>query len=82
MSRPCKSVPINSMWYTRSDVQLIFGVSESKAYEIINELANELEKTGFLRPPSGRIQRNLLCKKYNLDRAECDAIVEAAKQTA
>lgn len=82
MSRPCKSVPINSMWYTRSDVQLIFGVSESKAYEIISELSKGLEDAGFLKPPTGRIQRSILCEKYNLDRTECDAIVDAAKQTA
>ena len=46
-------------YYTCSDVMQLLGVSKSKAYSIIQELRDELEKQGKLSPvyPRGKIPK-------------------------
>lgn len=74
---------VNSMWFTSQDVQVLFGVAPTKAYQIIKELAENLVKEGFSRPPHGKIQKQYLCEKYKLDKIECETILtEAKKQSA
>lgn len=73
---------VNSMWFTSQDVQIIFDVAQTKAYEIIKELASNLVEQGYARPPHGKIQKKFLCERYQLDQSECEEILAENKKTA
>lgn len=70
------------MWYTAADVMILLGVGQSKAYEVIRDLGNEIAKTKipgkdrcYARPPAGKIQKAYFCEKFMLDRSECDKLI-------
>lgn len=67
------------MWYTAEDVMILLGVAQTKAYEVIRELAAELVAENYLKPPAGKIQKKLFCEKFLLDREECDALLSERK---
>lgn len=74
---------VNDMWFTAQDVQVLFGVAQTKAYQIIKELSEKLVTEGYSRPPHGKIQKQYLCEKYRLDKTECETILaETKKQSA
>lgn len=64
------------MFYRVNDVETIFGIKHSKAYEIIRNLQKSLVAEGYVAPPAGRIQKRYFCKKYNLDLADCEALLK------
>lgn len=68
------------MFYGSEELQIILGVSRSKAYEIIRDLVAELESVGKLSPKQGKIQKVFFCEKFMLSREECDAVLEKAKE--
>lgn len=59
-------------FYRVEDVEILLGVSTSKAYKVIRELGDELEKEGYHRPPAGRIQKCRFCEKFLMDMEDCD----------
>lgn len=74
------------MWYTAGDVMVLLGVGQSKAYQVIRALGNEIAKTKipgkdrcYARPPAGRIQKSFFCEKFMFEQEECDRILEAKK---
>ena len=75
------------MWYTADDVMILLGVGQSKAYQVIKALGDEIAKTKipgkdrcYARPPAGRIQKSYFCEKFMLDRLECDSIIAENKK--
>lgn len=75
------------MWYTVDDVMILLGVGQSKAYQVIKALGDEIAKTKipgkdrcYARPPAGRIQKSYFCEKFMLDRFECDSIIAENKK--
>lgn len=75
------------MWYTVDDVMILLGVGQSKAYQVIRDLGDEIAKTKipgkdccYARPPAGRIQKSYFCEKFMLDRFECDTIIAENKK--
>ena len=75
------------MWYTADDVMILLGVGQSKAYQVIKALGDEIAKTKipgkdhcYARPPAGRIQKSYFCEKFMLDRFECDSIIAENKK--
>jgi len=74
------------MFYGVEDVMFLIEVRETKAYEIIRELREELANTKipgtqrtYYKPPAGKIQKRYFCERFNLDPEECD---RALTQTA
>lgn len=75
------------MWYTADDVMILLGVGQSKAYQVIKALGDEIAKTKipgkdhcYARPPAGRIQKSFFCEKFMLDRFECDILIAENKK--
>lgn len=75
------------MWYTADDVMILLGVGQSKAYQVIKALGDEIAKTKipgkdhcYARPPAGRIQKSYFCEKFMLDRFECDILIAENKK--
>lgn len=75
------------MWYTADDVMILLGVGQSKAYQVIRTLGNEIANTKipgkdrcYARPPAGRIQKSYFCEKFMLDRFECDTLIAENKK--
>lgn len=74
------------MWYSVDDVMVLLDVAQSKAYQVIRELGNEIAKTKipgkdrcYARPPAGKIQKSYFCEKFMFDQAECDKVLENTK---
>ena len=70
------------MWYGVEDVMTLLGVKQSKAYQVIRKLADEIAKTKipgkdrcYERPPASRIQKSYFCEKYMFNIEECDKIL-------
>jgi|GEM_PF-2954596 len=67
------------MFYDVTDIMCLIGIAQTKAYEIIRSLGNDLASTrvpgmtrNFCKPPAGKIQKKYFCERYNLDPEECD----------
>ena len=74
------------MWYGVEDVMTLLGVKQSKAYQVIRKLADEIAKTKipgkdrcYERPPAGRIQKSYFFEKFMFEQVECDNILEQKK---
>lgn len=74
------------MWYGVEDVMTLLGVKQSKAYQVIRKLADEIAKTKipgkdrcYARPPAGKIQKSYFCEKFMFEQVECDDILEQKK---
>lgn len=63
------------MWYKCTDIMTLLDVSESKAYQIIRNLGDELKNKGFMKPPAGRIQKTYFCERFNLSLDECERVL-------
>lgn len=59
-------------FYRVEDVQILLGVSESKAYQVIRALGDELAKEGYYKPPAGRIQKSRFCEKFLMNVEDCE----------
>ena len=79
------------MFYRVKDIMAILGIAQTKAYDIIRDLGNDLAKTKipssektYCKPPAGRIQKAYFCERYKLDVNECDQYIQTLKgeQTA
>lgn len=54
-------------FYNVNDVMALLDVSKSKAYQVMQDLNNELEKKGYHKPKAG-----LVSKKYFHEKFYCD----------
>lgn len=77
---------MNGMWYNAEDVMILLDVAQSKAYQVIRNLSDEIAKTKipgtercYARPPAGRIQKEYFCEKYMFNVSECDNILNNQK---
>lgn len=70
------------MWYTAEDVMVLLDVAQTKAYEVIRELAAGLVAGNYSKPPAGKIQKKLFCEKFMLDREECDTLLAKKKDVS
>ena len=48
------------------DVMAILGVGQTKAYEIIRKLNDQIEEAGYERPVSGRVSEKFFRERYYL----------------
>lgn len=60
------------MFYGKDEVKFFLQCKDSKAYQVIRELADGLVKKGYSRPPHGKIQKKVFCEKFMLNMEECD----------
>jgi hypothetical protein len=78
---------VPAMYYNAADVMILLGIGQSSAYNIIHEIADEIETTiipgtkrTYRRPPSGKVPKDDFCLLYRLNRKECDALLKQAKK--
>lgn len=53
---------ITSQFYDVNDVSKMLGISKSKSYQILRELASQMKKQGFITV-SGKISKNYFDEK-------------------
>lgn len=69
------------MFYGKEEVKFFLQCKDSKAYQVIRELADGLVKKGYSRPPHGKIQKKLFCEKFILDMEDCDKAYQQYKKS-
>ena len=57
------------LFYDVNDVMNIFGISKTKAYQIIRQLNNELKAKGCIFV-AGKVSRDYAAKKFGINLAE------------
>lgn len=68
------------MFYGKDEVKFILRCKDTKAYNVIRELAEELVAKGYSRPPHGKIQKTVFCERFLLDMDICDKEYEKYKE--
>lgn len=54
---------VNSLFYSSEDIQVMLGVSRSKAYKLIKSLNQELAKQNYIVIP-GKVPKRYFAEKY------------------
>lgn len=70
------------LFYGAKEVEVITGVSRSKAYSIIKQLTEEIEKKGKISPKAGKIQTSYFCERMGLPLKECEKVLLAYQKKA
>lgn len=60
------------MFYGKEEIKFFLNCEDTKAYQVIREMANDLVKAGYSRPPHGKIQKKVFCEKFLLDIDTCE----------
>ena len=54
------------------DVMEILGIGQTKAYQIIRKLNQEIEAKGYFKPIAGRVSETYFRERFYLGNAQCD----------